>query len=108
MPLIEKYRDKLGQRVFNFHYRYTTAAGFNSAVNEYLKDIGDEIGVEELDFYSARHTWATLFVNECEGSESEAAFCLNHVSEHKVTSGYIKKDFARIDRANRKVLNYVK
>jgi hypothetical protein len=93
--------------VFNFHYRYTTAAGFNSAVNEYLKDIGDEIGVEELDFYSARHTWATLFVNDCEGSESEAAFCLNHVSEHKVTSGYIKKDFARIDRANRKVLDLV-
>lgn len=105
MPIIEKYRDKEGERVFNFHYRYTTAAGFNSSVNEYLKDIGDEIGVEELDFYSARHTWATLFVNECEGSESEAAFCLNHVSEHKVTSGYIKKDFARIDRANRKVIN---
>lgn len=107
MPLIEKYRDKEGQRVFNFHYRYSTAAGFNSAVNEYLKDIGDEIEVEELDFYSARHTWATLFVNECEGSESEAAFCLNHVSEHKVTSGYIKKDFARIDRANRKVLDLI-
>lgn len=107
MPIIEKYRDKEGERVFNFHYRYTTAAGFNSAVNEYLKDIGDEIGVEELDFYSARHTWATLFVNECEGSESEAAFCLNHVSEHKVTSGYIKKDFARIDRANRKVIDLV-
>ncbi|MPL74387.1 hypothetical protein SDC9_20259 [bioreactor metagenome] len=108
MPIIEKYRDKEGERVFNFHYRYTTAAGFNSAVNEYLKDIGDEIGVEELDFYSARHTWATLFVNECEGSESEAAFCLNHVSEHKVTSGYIKKDFARIDRANRKVIELLK
>lgn len=105
MPIIEKYRDKEGERVFNFHYRYSTAAGFNSAVNEYLKDIGDEIGVEELDFYSARHSWATLFVNECEGSESEAAFCLNHVSEHKVTSGYIKKDFARIDRANRKVID---
>lgn len=107
MPIIEKYRDKEGERVFNFHYRYSTAAGFNSAVNEYLKDIGDEIGVEELDFYSARHSWATLFVNECEGSESEAAFCLNHVSEHKVTSGYIKKDFARIDRANRKVIDLV-
>ena len=105
IPLIEKYIDKQKERVFNFHYRYSTAAGFNSAVNEYLKTIGKAIGVEELDFYAARHTWATLFVNECEGSESEAAFCLNHVSEHKVTSGYIKKDFARIDRANRKVIN---
>lgn len=107
IPLIEKYIDKQKERVFNFHYRYSTAAGFNSAVNEYLKTIGKAIGVEELDFYAARHTWATLFVNECEGPESEAAFCLNHVSEHKVTSGYIKKDFARIDRANRKVLDLV-
>ncbi|NCB43463.1 MAG: hypothetical protein EOM59_12715 [Clostridia bacterium] len=107
MPLIEKYRDNNRERVFNFHYRYSTAAGFNSAVNEYLKTIGKAIDVKELDFYAARHTWATLFVNECEGSESEAAFCLNHVSEHKVTSGYIKKDFARIDRANRKVIDLV-
>lgn len=107
IPLIEKYRDKQNERIFNFHYRYATAAGFNSAVNEYLKEIGKAIGVDELDFYAARHTWATLFVNECEGSESEAAFCLNHVSEHKVTSGYIKKDFARIDRANRKVIDYL-
>lgn len=107
IPLIEKYIDKQKERVFNFHYRYSTAAGFNSAVNEYLKTIGKAIGIEELDFYAARHTWATLFVNECEGSESEAAFCLNHVSEHKVTSGYIKKDFARIDRANRKVIDLV-
>ncbi len=106
--IIEKYTDKDKERAFNFHYRYSTAAGFNSAVNEYLKVIGKAIGVDQLDFYAARHTWATLFVNECGGSESEAAFCLNHVSEHKVTSGYIKKDFARIDRANRKVLDLIK
>lgn len=108
MELIKKYKDREKERAFNFHYRYTTAAGFNSAVNEYLKIIGKEIGVEELDFYAARHTWATLFVNECGGSESEAAFCLNHVSEHKVTTGYIKKDFARIDRANRLVIDLAK
>jgi integrase len=107
MELIKKYKDKEKERAFNFHYRYSTAAGFNSAVNEYLKVIGKAIKVDQLDFYAARHTWATLFVNECGGSESEAAFCLNHVSEHKVTSGYIKKDFARIDRANRKVIDLV-
>lgn len=108
LPLIAKYNDKNKERAFSLHYRYSTAAGFNSAVNEYLKVIGKAIGIDQLDFYAARHTWATLFVNECGGSESEAAFCLNHVSEHKVTSGYIKKDFARIDRANRKVLDYIK
>lgn len=103
--LIKKYEDKEKERAFNFHHRYADAPGFNSAINKHLKTIGKAIGVNELDFYAARHTWATLFVNECEGSESEAAFCLNHVSAHKVTSGYIRKDFARIDRANRKVLD---
>jgi len=107
LDLIKKYRDKSNERALNFHFRYSTAAGFNSSVNGFLKVIGKNIGVDELDYYAARHTWATLFVNNCDGSESEAAFCLNHVSEHKVTTGYIKKDFARIDRANRKVLDYV-
>jgi hypothetical protein len=105
--IIAKYADKEKERAFNFHYRYSTAAGFNSAINEYLKVIGKAIGVEDLDFYAARHTWATLFVNECGGSESEAAFCLNHVSEHKVTAGYIKKNYSRIDRANRRVLDFL-
>lgn len=39
------------QLFINFHYRYATAAAvFNSAVNEYLKEIVRAIGVEELDF----------------------------------------------------------
>lgn len=105
MDIIQKYLDTSGERLLSFHQRYSTAQNFNKYINEYLKTIGKAIGVEDLQYYAARHTWATLFVNECEGSESEAAFCLNHVSEHKVTSGYIQKDFARIDRANQKVLN---
>jgi integrase len=103
--LIEKYRAKKGNRIFDFSSRYCNSDAFNSYVNKYLKSLGSEIGVSDLDFYSARHTWATLFVNECAGTEAEAAFCLNHVSEHKVTAGYIKKDFSRIDRANRKVID---
>lgn len=103
--LIEKYRAKKGKRIFDFSSRYCNSDAFNSYINKYLKRLGSEIEVEDLDFYSARHTWATLFVNNCGGSEAEAAFCLNHVSEHKVTAGYVRKDFTRIDRANRKVLD---
>lgn len=103
--LLEKYRAKKGKRIFDFSTRYCNSDAFNSYVNKYLKRLGNEIGVDDLDFYSARHTWATLYVNKCEGTEAEAAFCLNHVSEHKVTSGYVKKDFTRIDKANNRVLN---
>lgn len=106
--IIEKYKDPAKERLLNFYHRYATAQGFNKYINEYIKPIGKAIGVEDLEFYAARHTWATLFVNECGASESEAGFCLNHVSAHKVTAGYIKKDFTRIDRANRKVIELVR
>lgn len=106
--LMKLYDDPTGKMAFNFIYRYSTPSGFNSAVNENLKEIGRAIGVTDLEFYSARHTWATLFVNKCGGSESEAAFCLNHVSPFKVTTTYIEKDFTRIDVANRRVLDLVK
>ena len=34
--------------------------------------------------------------------------CLNHVDmTHKVTEGYIEKDFTPIDKLNRKVLDYI-
>jgi integrase len=45
---------------------FANTIGFNSTVNEYLKTIGKAIGIKEIDFYAARHTWATLFVKECE------------------------------------------
>jgi integrase len=103
--LIEKYKRADNGPIFTFSSRYSDSNSFNIYINKYLKEVGNTVGIKNLQFYASRHTWATLFVNECKEPESEAAFCLNHVSEHKVTSGYIKKDFTRIDRANRKVMD---
>lgn len=61
-PLIEKYRGK--ERVFNFYTRFKTMADFNRAINIGLKEIGKEIGVEQLQFYSARHSMATIAAND--------------------------------------------
>lgn len=107
LQIIEKYRAKEGDNIFSFVHRYCDSNAFNGYINKYLKKIGqlDQVKIADLNFYAARHTWATLFVNECQGNEQEAAFCLNHNTDYKVTSGYIKKDFARIDRANRRVLD---
>lgn len=106
--IIEKFKSRTGKRVFNFSTRYSNSDAFNSFINKYLKRLGTQLGIDDLDFYSARHTWATLYVNECGGTEAEAAFCLNHVSEHKVTAGYIKTDYTRIDRANSLILVLLK
>ena len=62
--LVEKYRDPSGKRVFRFYQMYSTPSCFTAALNKGLKQIGEVIGVDDLEFYAARHTWATLAANE--------------------------------------------
>ena len=37
LPIIEKYRDRTGQRLFNFYQYYRDHKGFNKAINKGLK-----------------------------------------------------------------------
>lgn len=106
--LIAKYRDPSGQRIFNFYKRYSDSSGFNNALNIGLKDIGKHINVPRLTFYSARHSWATIAVNDCDVDRYKVHEALNHVDEKmKVTDIYVKKDFSRIWRINRQVLEFL-
>lgn len=109
-PLIEKYRDTTGNRVFNFYQRYSTHKTFNSNLNKGLKAIGEELGIDNLDFYSARHSWATIARNDCDVSTDDISLALNHssISSSRVTDCYIRKDWSRIDKANDKVLGFLK
>ena len=52
LPLIEKYRDKTGKRLFNFYQYYADERNFNRAINIGLKEIGELVGVEDLGYYS--------------------------------------------------------
>lgn len=106
--LIERYRDKSGRRVFDFYKRYSSVSTFIQSVNAGLKDIGREIGEERLQFYAARHTWATLAVNEAGVDKYAVHAGLNHVDPSmKITDVYIKKSWDTIDRANRQLLDYL-
>jgi len=110
-PLVEKYRDKTGKRVFNFYQHYANADTFNTAINKGLKKIGklDSIKIEDLEFYAARHSWATIATNQAKVNKYTVHTALNHVDEDmKVTDRYIDKSYSLIDAANRKVLNLVK
>ena len=40
LPLVEKYKDKTGKRLFNFYQYYADEKGFNKAINYGLKEIG--------------------------------------------------------------------
>jgi integrase len=109
VPLFEKYKDKSGTHVFDFHTRYTDSEGFNAAINKGLKYIGTAIGIDNLQFYAARHSWATIALNECDIPKSDVHEFLNHVdTELRVTELYTQKDWGRLARANRKVLDRLK
>ena len=110
MPLVEKYRDPTGQRVFDFHLRYTTSNGFNGYINRGLKLIGamEDIDIPDLEFYAARHTWATLARNKANIDKATIHEALNHVDEQmRVTDIYIDKDYSKQDEANKRVLELV-
>ena len=81
----------------------------HKAVGAGLKKIAEAIGLDELDFYAARHTWATIAQNDAGVDKWTVHTSLHHVDdETKITDTYIRKSWDPIDKANRKVLNLVK
>ena len=104
--LIEKYRGK--DYLFTFRKRYSSASDFNKALNIGLKDIGRELNIDNLQFYSARHSMATIAVNDVGISKYVVNDMLNHVEPSmKVTDLYIKKDFTAINEANFRLIDYI-
>ena len=108
LELMEKYKDPTGERVLIFYRYYSNFRNFGGSVDLYLKEIGRACGIDGLTFYAARHTWATIAYNDCGISVDDIALSLNHNDiTKKTTFKYIRKDFAKIDEANRIVVDYV-
>lgn len=104
--LMEKYKGK--KSVFSFRERYCNEQEFNRALNKGLKKMCEDLGIEKLQFYQARHTWASVAYNELNIDKGVVNDALIHIDKDmRVTDLYIKKDFARINEANRKVTAYV-
>ena len=108
LPIIEKYRDTTGKRLFIFYRYYRDSRAFNKAINSGLKEIGDQLGIDDLEFYAARHSWATIALNKCKIDKYTVHAALNHVDESmRVTDIYIERDFMNENKANAKVVKYV-
>ena len=103
---MERYADPQGKRLFNFYTRYATPFNFNKALNTGLKQIGEILGIEGLEFYAARHSWATIARSSDVGIDKTTVHeALNHVSSNlAITDIYIDRDWSVIWNANKKVL----
>jgi len=106
LPLIKKYQGK--KRLFKFFEIYKDNDYFNTGINKGLKQICKSLGIDNITTYTLRHSWATIAQNHCGASTEVVGFALNHASAHKVTEGYITKDYSPIDELNNKVIQFVK
>ena len=105
-PLFKKYKGR--HAVFSFRDRYSTETEFNRGLNKGLKKVSEDLGIEKLQFYAARHTWASIAYNDCSIDKGVVNDALIHIDKDmSVTDLYIKKDYTRVNDANRKVIDHV-
>ena len=105
LEIISRYKGK--KRLLRYSEIYSTSVNFNSSLNQVLKTIGKDIGIDGLTMYHARHTWATLASNELNATDDEVGEALGH-SKKTVTTGYINRNPEKVDILNRKVLDLLK
>ena len=103
--LVKKYAG--ASRVFNFYHRYSGFEELNSNLNKGLKTVGKAVGIPKLQFYQARHTFATLSRNMMKFSKSDVDEALNHVGSYGIADVYITKDFSIINENNFKLIEEV-
>lgn len=106
-PIFDKYYAG-GEYVFNFHKRFSTEKDLNRSINIGLKQIKDELKLDNLQFYYARHSFATIAVNKASISKYIVNDMLCHVDPSmRVTELYIEKDYSIINDANNKLIEYM-
>lgn len=101
--IFEKWKGE--DKLLDFGYK--SSSDFNKYVNLGLKQICELLGIDPVNSYTFRHSWATIAQNNCGASTELVGFSLNHVSAHRVTEGYIKKKFDPIDELNEKVTDFI-
>ena len=106
LPIYKDWEGNDGEHALSFHRFHENFKQFTWALAKGLKAYRERVGIPdgELDFYSARHTWATtayrIGINK--GVVND---CLCHKDAGmKVTDIYINKDWSVLWDANRKVL----
>lgn len=106
LPLIEKYKDPTGKRLFVFHSHYKNKNYFSTAVGKGLKVVSEALNLEtNVTGYYARYSFATIARNDCRCSKDDIAMAMNHSDGgHKVTDLYLAVSWDIVDEVQEKVL----
>lgn len=106
LPLIEKYKDPTGKRLFNFYHHYKNKEYFRTAAGKGLKVISEALKFDKnVTPVYARYSFATIARNDCRCSKDDIAMAMNHSDGgHKVTDLYLAVSWDIVDEVQRKVL----
>lgn len=107
--LIKKYEDTdpNSNYLFNFHSRYCDYKEFNRGVNKGLKHISSVFDLPYMTTYTARYTFARIADRKLGVPINDIGICLNHATEAKITEIYTGRDFDKITKIIRSVLDFL-
>lgn len=116
LEIIERHRGK--KFLLDIKDRYKDYRQYRSRLNRALKKIGKvEIGkhgkktytpiIPELTTYYARHSWATIAVNDLNIPVDTVSVALGHTMGNPTTAIYVNHDLRKVDEANRRVIDWV-
>ncbi len=101
--LIDRYEGK--ELLVNFAENYANYRHFYNNLCKGLNEVKEQLELEELTTYWARHSWATI-ARKLGVSKDTIALALGH-GNNEVTDIYLEYEMQEVDNANRKVLDYV-
>lgn len=105
-PLVEKYKDPTGKRLFNFYLRYSNTMNMVTSIRYGMKVAAKKLGIPRFTIQAARHSWATIArSSRCGIDPAVVDYGLVHVGEHKLLDVYAEKDWQVFWDANKKVLD---
>lgn len=104
LEIINRYRGK--EHLLSIFDNLSSYKYYEEPFNKIMGKISKSLGLPRITAYWARHTFASI-AYEIDIPMDIIAACLGHKSAHKITEIYVRKDQQKVDKANRRVIDYV-
>lgn len=120
-PIVKAEHERMRgiRHTWCFGERYSSSDNFNAALSKGLRELVEaatkfygkepkKLGIpDNLTFYAARHSFATIAANECHIPTETIDRCLCHVVNSVAAQSYIKKDYKFTDDTIKAVIDVV-